>query len=288
MLPRPSSRISLDLAVPNTVFNLAGVPCWLVSCLDLVWVVPCAPTLSGLDLPGLDFLSLWSPLTLGLLRLALLPVHSGFSSLDTWMPPSLNQDDEVIELSFRFRQLEVTIKGPAGEASGFLSAVTSGSIAGLAPSPSPSSRSFEVISSVASPDHSGVGLRETRDQILASFSPCPGRLLALSTRLGCSQADSEGRLRRAWTAGQWAKAVLEGRCHSPNRTPPLDQRSRFYAIVKCAGIPVPVIYRSSASYWAAIKSLEGSDSISQSFPSELEAKIYVEAAGFPGEVSVLA
>ena len=81
---------------------------------------------------------------------------------------------------------------------------------------------------------------------------------------------------------------VSGRCHSPNRTPPLDQRSRFYAIVKCEGISVPVIYRSSASYWAAIRSLEGSDSISQSFPSELEAKIYVEAAGFSGEVSVLA
>ena len=53
------------------------------------------------------------------------------------------------------------------------------------------------------------------------------------------------------------KAVLEGRCHSPNRTPPLDQRSRFYAIVKCEGISVPVIYRSSASYWAAIRSFGG-------------------------------
>lgn len=288
MLPRLSSRISLDLAAPNTAFSLAGVPFWLVSCLDLVWVVPCAPTLSGLDLPVLEFPSPWSPLILGPLRLGLLLELSGSSSPGTWMPQGHSQDDEIIELSFRFRQLEVTVKGPAREASGFLSAVTSGSFAGLAPSPSPSSRSFEVVSSVASPDHSVGGRRETRDQILASFPHCPGRLLALSARLGCSQADSEGRLRRAWTAGQWAKAVLEGRCHSPNRTPPIDQRSRFYAIVKCEGISVPVIYRSSASYWAAIRTLEGSESISQSFPSELEAKIYVEAAGFTGEVSVLA
>ena len=274
-------------AVPYSVFILAGAPVGLF----LAWTwsgVPCAPTLSDLDVPGFGFSQslVFSDLLASLSRLV--SRAQWLQLYDTKMPPSLSQEDEVLELSFRFRQLEVTVRGPAREASGFLSAVTSGSFAGFPPSPSPSSRSYDVISSAASPDHSGGRHRETRDQILASFPQCPGRLLALSTRLGCSQADSEERLRRAWTAGQWAKAVLEGRCHSPNRTPPLDQRSRFYAIVKCEGIFVPVIYRSSASYWAAIGSLEGSDSISQSFPSELEAKIYVEAAGFPGEVSVFA
>ena len=37
--------------------------------------------------------------------------------------------------------------------------------------------------------------------------------------------------------------------------------------------------KSSAGYWGCIGSLSNSESISQSFPSEVEAKIYLQAAG---------
>eukprot|EP00435_Cladocopium_sp_Y103_P051921 s818_g16.t1 len=85
---------------------------------------------------------------------------------------------------------------------------------------------------------------------------------------------------RAWTAGLWAQAVLSSRVHSPNRTPPLDLRSRFYAIARADNLDCPVIFKSSASYWGAIGTPEGSNSVSQSFPSEAEARIYLIAAGF--------
>eukprot|EP00435_Cladocopium_sp_Y103_P035862 s2363_g9.t1 len=62
----------------------------------------------------------------------------------------------------------------------------------------------------------------------------------------------------------------------------------FYAVARAAGVPCPVIYRSSASYWRALGSLEGSNSVSQSFPSESEARIYLQAAGFDEDsISVL-
>ena len=49
--------------------------------------------------------------------------------------------------------------------------------------------------------------------------------------------------------------------------------------LRAPGLDRATVFRSSASYWNCIGSLEGSSSISQAFPSELEAKIYLELAG---------
>ena len=286
MLPRQFIATSSDWVAPPTVPNLLGVLSLPASSVDCLLALDCLFTWFGLESPTVDFfgLSLLDFALRHLIRRTLVPVGSNCPGILMQTNPS--QDDEVIELSFRFRHLDITVRGPAREASGFLSAVTTGSFAGPAPSLS-SSRSFELVSSVSSPERAPRSVPETRDQILSSFPRCPGRLLVLASRLGGGSTSGEERLRRAWTCGLWAKAVLDGRCHSPNRSPALDIRSRFYAVVKCEGIHVPVIYRSSASYWSAIRSLAESDSISHSFPSELEAKVYIEAVGFDGEVSIL-
>ena len=90
--------------------------------------------------------------------------------------------------------------------------------------------SFELLSEVpeasAAPPRTGL---ETRDQISASFLACPAHHLALGIRLSGASLSGRDRVARAWTAGLWAKAVLEGRVFTPNRTPPLDLRSHFYA-----------------------------------------------------------
>lgn len=113
-------------------------------------------------------------------------------------------------------------------------------------------------------------------------------LWPLGVRLTGSALSGRERASRAWVAGQWAKAVLDSRIHSQNRTPPLDLRSRFYAIARADGVDCPVVYRSSASYCRAIGSLEGSDSVSQSFPCEAETMIYLVAAGFQeGDIRLL-
>ncbi|CAL1137404.1 unnamed protein product [Cladocopium goreaui] len=78
----------------------------------------------------------------------------------------------------------------------------------------------------AAPPRTGL---ETRDQISASFLACPAHHLALGIRLSGASLSGRDRVARAWTAGLWAKAVLEGRVFTPNRTPPLDLRSHFYA-----------------------------------------------------------
>ena len=137
----------------------------------------------------------------------------------------------------------------------------------------------EAPSVPASGSRVGLGL-ETRDQIASTFARCPDRHLAVGVRLIGSSLSGRDRVCRAWTAGLWAKAVLDSRVHSPNRTPPIDLRSRFYAVVRADGVDCPVVFKSSSSYWRAIGSLDNSTSISQSFPSEAESRVYLQAAGF--------
>ena len=192
-------------------------------------------------------------------------------------------DDEVIELSLQLRGLSITIRGPASEATDFVSSIITSSATRRASSPTSTVQSFELVRSA--PTSSG-NFVETRDQIARSFPSCPARILADSVRLGGGKAAAEGRVRRSWLAGQWAKAVLVGRIHTPNRSEPLPLRSRYYAIARCQNVECPVIFQSANSYWRAVGTLEGSDSITHAFPSELEARTYLEAAGFETEISV--
>ena len=195
-------------------------------------------------------------------------------------------DEEEIELQCNFRDLRVTILGPASQASELLRHITR---LGRASSPAPTDNSFVVVpqepdlgssrpTTISSSPLPGPRL-ETRSEIEATFERCPGSYLSQASRLCGSVSSGRDRVQRAWTAGQWAKAVKERRIHSPNRTPALDLRSRFYAVVGAAGLSRPTIFRSSTSYWRAIGSLQGSSSISHSFPSELEAKVYLAGAG---------
>ena len=189
----------------------------------------------------------------------------------------------AIEASVDLPGLHITVSGAPSKVADFIQFVSTYRSQGL--SPSPSSGSFDLVSepSAAAPAPGRrIGL-ETRDQIASPFAACPAQYFALSGRLSGSSLGGRGRVQRAWTAGLWARAVLDSRIHSPNRTPPLDLRSRFYAVARADSVDCPVVFRSSSSYWRAIGSLENSSSVSQSFPSEAEAKIYLVAAGFPEE-----
>ena len=184
--------------------------------------------------------------------------------------------------------LRVLVTGPASSSG--LAAELLGHIALFrSRSVSPSDRSFEVVSSVGASDsvsvsapvdfHPASRAVETRDSILRSFKACPNDLFKHSSRLCGSTLSGSDRISRAWIAGQWARAVQDKRIGSPNRTPAIDLRPRFYAVLAAEGLGVPTIFKSSASYWRCIGSLENSNSISQSFPSEVEARIYLQGAG---------
>ena len=196
-------------------------------------------------------------------------------------PPSSNDDGVELRISLP-GGLKVVVSAPSSSAS--LAAELLGHISTFQGSSSaaPSERSFELVSSLGDPDlvaPARVRGSETRDSILASFCPCPSRLLSHSGRLSGASISGEARVRRAWLAGQWAGAVRSSRIGSPNRTPAIELRPRFYAVLRADNLEKPTIFRSAASYWRCIGSLENSSSISQAFPSEIEAKIYLEAAG---------
>ena len=184
--------------------------------------------------------------------------------------------------------LRVLVTGPASSSG--LAAELLGHIALFrGRSVSPSDRSFELVSSVAASDSASVSAPvdsrptsravETRDSIFQSFSTCPSDLFRHSSRLCGSTLSGSDRISRAWVAGQWAKAVQDRRIGSPNRTPAIDLRPRFYAVLQAEDLAVPTIFKSSGGYWKCIGTLEGSSSISQSFPSEIEARIYLQGAG---------
>ena len=193
-----------------------------------------------------------------------------------------SHDDDIIELAVSLRGLQISIRGPARVATESLSQIT-GALAGqsglssAAPgSPNSSALDFEpsAVSAVST-----VG-SETRADIQATFPLCTSYWISQAHRLGGERSAVEGRLRRAWLAGCWARAVLDGRVATPARSVQLEVRPRYYVVLRCEGVDCPVVFESSASYWRAIRNFAGSNSVSHSFPSQTEARAYLDAAGF--------
>lgn len=226
----------------------------------------------------LDFLLLWISLVWFRPAFTCFPLLGPLPS--TWMSTAPGQDDDILELTCNLGALSISIRGPQDQASDLLQYVTRRGTSSAASSQG-SVASYSVVGggptrTTSAPPLAG---HQTRDQIQASFDPCPQVWLD-SARVLQGPHSSDSRARRAWTAGQWARAVRQGRVSTPNRTPPIDLRSRVYAVVYCSGLDLPTIFNSSASYWRAIGGdLSRSDSISQGFPSQTEARIYFSGAG---------
>ena len=83
---------------------------------------------------------------------------------------------------------------------------------------------------------------------------------------------------RAWRAGHWARLVLQGQYATPLPSENLRLASRFYVVVG-GGDLRPALYRGFREYNSAVGLLASSPSVSHGFPSELEARVYVDAAG---------
>ena len=185
----------------------------------------------------------------------------------------------IVELSCRVGDLQITVRGPLDQAAAFVRSCT-----GDSSSPERrgggSETSFDLVSEApASAAETVRPAFESRDQIQASFLPCPAILVAQGDRLTGAALSGPERVKRAWTAGQWGQAVLQGRAASPNRTPQLGIKSRFYVVLRADGLSKPTLFKSARSYWAVVGELESSSSVSHAFPSEQEAKVYLEGAG---------
>jgi hypothetical protein len=72
--------------------------------------------------------------------------------------------------------------------------------------------------------------------------------------------------------------VLEGKVAKPRPTVKLDIQPTVYVVLRGPGITQPVVAFSAADYYKLVpRFTEGS--LSHSFPSKSEAKIYILAAG---------
>ena len=207
------------------------------------------------------------------------------------MSQASGHDAELLELSCHFRDLRVTVRGPPDQVSEVVSALSShfasresassvasvGSYEFVEPSPASIAPSAPL-PSVSASSVSSAGLR---DSIAAGFPPCPADLLSQASKLGGSSLSAADRIRRAWTAGCWARAVAENQITTPNRSVQLDLRPRFYAVLRAEDSSGPFLCLSATTYWRLVGRIQDNDSISHAFPSEREAKVYFAGASAP-------
>ena len=128
--------------------------------------------------------------------------------------------------------------------------------------------------------------RFARRQLLAaSFAPIPDHLLGLCRQLSTGSLTPEQRARRAWLAGQWAKAVLDGQVDRPDPTETLDLSSRFYCVLRAEGLTAPVVCGSLSAFRRVVGPHLGR-SVTHGFPSTSECRVYFAAASlaFPSTI----
>ncbi len=104
----------------------------------------------------------------------------------------------TVELTVSVRDLRVTIVGPLSSASRLadeLSRLDLGDSQSVAADSIPESSTWTLPEAVT-PSSSLV--LESRDQILASFPPCPDSSLLLANRLVGLASDTQFRVKRAW------------------------------------------------------------------------------------------
>ena len=120
---------------------------------------------------------------------------------------------------------------------------------------------------------------ESRSDVVASFPPLPNCWASLAGQLHSASSSGSSRLARAWVAGHWARATLEGRVPSPAHSPVLKIPAQHYVVLRAPSVQQPVLVSSSRAYFDLVGRPFHPSSLSHSFPSLLEAKVYCDAAG---------
>ena len=119
------------------------------------------------------------------------------------------------------------------------------------------------------------GRVSSRDDVLSSFPPLPDRWASQASALHSTSVSGLGRITRAWVAGNWAKATLEGRVPSPVHTPVLQSftlcSEHLVLTDRPSLAPLPRTLISSGPF--------GQGTVSRSFPSLLEVRVYCDPAG---------
>ena len=205
-------------------------------------------------------------------------------------------ESDITQISFSFQGLSISVtksRAPAPLVNPNPEAPPSESGVGstpdprtLSPEPVQSAGSAPLASSLGSSSCGPPGLSSPEAAASSCavpeeepFPEVPSAWLLAAKVLRAKGFSGEARVRRAWTAGCWAKAVLQGRAGVPPKTPKLDLPNKFYAVARSSNGSPPEIYSSQRDYRIAVDHLSSAVSLSQGFPSELEYRVYLDAAG---------
>lgn len=121
---------------------------------------------------------------------------------------------------------------------------------------------------------------ESYHRVACSLDPLPGYCLDLCVRLGGTKEELEFRARRAWEAGLWARATLQGSVPKPRPSPKLPGfKNTVYIVIRAPSVSSPTRVDSAAEFFRLIPSFAGSDSISHAFASIAEARVYCAGVG---------
>jgi hypothetical protein len=149
------------------------------------------------------------------------------------------------------------------------------------------SHDWDLVSELASSDQTPAvphSYSSSYDQIASLITSVLQSQADLCGRLGATAEEPRSRAQRAWEAGIWAKATLDGRIPKPRPTPKLALRPSIYLVIRGPGVVRSVQVGSAAEYFRLVPRFT-EDSVSHSFPSVAEARVYCAAIGidFPGD-----
>lgn len=130
------------------------------------------------------------------------------------------------------------------------------------------SSDWDVLSSVPDPpaplDFSGPAYQ-------AVFDSFPDLPISCSELCASLSGDSKARARRAWEAGCWARAFVDGRVPRPKPSPQLGFKPSVFIDLRSPRITEPVRVRTATEFTSILGF--GISSIGHSFPSVSEATL---------------
>ena len=121
-----------------------------------------------------------------------------------------------------------------------------------------STADFELVSEVQRPRGTGTGSSSSVSNQLATEIPsCPPAGIHLCTSLKGGKLSFKDWAERAWSAGNWAKFVLQGRISKPRPTTLIDLANSVYVILRAKGITQPVRAERASDYRALVGDFTG-------------------------------
>lgn len=119
------------------------------------------------------------------------------------------------------------------------------------------------------------------DALIQQLVPCPFQLVDSCKALHGGQYGKQYRAERAWEAGIWARHTIEKRVSKPRASFAIDLASTVYVVLQAPGLSEPTRLNKYSDLHRLVGRLADSpETVCHGFPSQAEARIYCEAAGF--------